>query len=209
MSGFDFAAPTEIEHDESHIVEALEDMRFQDKGMPRAEAYVEVIAARWQVVEDLLWQLATERDLDGSVGVQLDGLGDILDERRGGLTDDQYRLFLKAKILVLRSRGRLEELIQILQVLGYSGISVTMHHPAKIEILVCEVTLVDETNRILRLAKAGGVGLYFVFSSYKIEELFTFSDSLATDTLDAARGFRSLPGIIPVTGGRFPDLRTT
>jgi len=197
--GWTFAVAVGVEHDEEHVAEALGDLLFQDQDLPRVEAYVETMGARWQVVEDFLWQLATERNLDDAVGVQLDGIGDILDEARGGLTDDQYRLFLRAKILVLRSRGRVEELIQILEVLGYTSIAVREHPPAHIQVEVCDVTLALETDRILRLAKAGGVGLLFVYSTTDLAHTFQASGIYGAAESDADTGAGS--AYDPTTGG--------
>jgi len=190
--GWTFNTEAGLQHDEAHVTEALEDRLFQDVGMPRLESYVSVMAARWQIVEDLLWQLATERNLEDAIGVQLDGLGDILDESRGGLTDDQFRLFLKAKILALKSRGRVEELVQILEVLGYTEIVVREQPPAHIQVEVCDVTLARETDRVLRLAKAGGVGLLFVYSSFDASHAFQASGTYAAEEYDADTGAGSV-----------------
>jgi hypothetical protein len=190
--GWTFSPVLGVEHDEAHVTEALADRLFQDEELPRLEAYLRVLAARWQVVEDLLWQLATERNLDDAVGVQLDGLGDLLDEPRGGLTDTQYRPFLRAKVLVLRSRGRVEELIQILTVLGYIEIAVREQPPAHLQVEVCDVTLARETDRLLRLAKAGGVGLLFVYSALDADHTFQASRTYATAEYDADTGAGSV-----------------
>jgi len=190
--GWIFTKAAGVEHDEAHVAGVLEDMLFQDEEMPRAEAFVSIFGARWQVVEDFLWQLATERGLDEAVGVQLDGIGDILDESRGGLTDDQYRLFLRAKILVLKSRGRVGGLINILLVLEYTAIVVRETPPAHMEIEVCDVTLARETDRVLRLAKAGGVGLTFIYSQYSEFEIFQASGTYAAEEYDVATGAGSV-----------------
>lgn len=190
----------DIEHNESHVAEALADRLFQDKDLPRAEAWATVVGERWQGVEDFAWQVATERDLDNAIGVQLDGLGDILDEPRGGLSDDQYRLFLRAKVLVLKSRGRIEQLIQILEVLGYTDLTITEQPPAHIQVNVCEVVYAHETDRILRLAKAAGVGLLFAYSEYESEYMFQASNTYAAVEYYANSGAGS--AYAPLTGGR-------
>ena len=198
--GWIFSVAVGVEHDKSHVAQALGDMLAQDKGKPRAEAFVSVVAARWQAVEDFLWQLATGCNLDDAVGVQLDGLGDILDEPRGGLTDNQYRLFLRAKILVLRSRGRVEQLIQILKVLGYVTIVIRETPPSHLGIEVMDCTLASETDRMLRLAKAGGTGLTFVYSSFSADETFQASGTYAASEIDSATGAGSVYDA--ATGGR-------
>ena len=198
--GWIFDVAHGVAYDADHVGEALADLLFQDVGSTRVESYVSTAAARWQAIEDLLWQLATERGLDDAVGVQLDGIGDILDEARGGLSDDQYRLVLRAKILAIKSRGRVEELIEILEVMDYTSIVVREQPPAHIQIEICDATLVSETDRILRLAKAGGVGLLLVYSDYDEDHTYQASGTYDAAEYDGDTGSGSVHD--PTTGGR-------
>lgn len=190
--GWVFSPAVGIEYDADHVEEQLAQTLSQDLEKPRFQALDTILATRWQVIEDFLWQLATERGLDDAVGVQLDRIGDNLDEPRGGLSDDQYRLFLRAKVLTLRSRGRVEQLAQILQVLGYTHLVIREQPPAHLQIEVLDCTLVHETDRVLRLAKAGGVGLLFVYSQYSADEVFRASGTYATAEYDYATGAGSV-----------------
>lgn len=198
--GWTWTKAVGVEHDEAHVAEQLAQTLDQDREKPRIQALDTILATRWQTVEDLLWQLATERDLDNAVGVQLDGLGDVLDEGRGGLSDDQYRLFLRAKVLTLRSRGRVEQLLQILGVLGYTHMVIYEQPPAHMQIEVLDCPLALETDRVLREAKAGGVGLTFVYSQYSAAEVFRASGTYAASEIDSATGAGSVYDA--ATGGR-------
>lgn len=67
-----------------------------------------------QDVENALQQLLTERTIDTAVGVQLDVLGRVVGQARGGLPDDDYRRYLRARIATNRSNGVTEDLITIM-----------------------------------------------------------------------------------------------
>jgi hypothetical protein len=68
--------------------------------------------------EDSAFNLIAERLLDTSVGVQLDVWGLVVGERRDGLSDDEYRAFIEARILSNLSNGEIDRLTQILATLG-------------------------------------------------------------------------------------------
>jgi hypothetical protein len=86
----------------------------QYKGLPKFAALLNSYTAEIQKLEDALWQLYSEVDIDTAVGVQLDGLGEIIGLDREGRSDDQYRIFLKARILSNRASGLIEEILSVL-----------------------------------------------------------------------------------------------
>ena len=80
---------------------------------------VAVSLARWigtvvQWVEDQAWSVIVGTTLDNAVGHSLDQWGAFVGEYRGGLTnDDDYRVFIFARILANRCQGTVNELIAI------------------------------------------------------------------------------------------------
>jgi hypothetical protein len=67
-----------------------------------------------QELENALFDILNNRALDNSVGVQLDGIGEILGESRsGGMSDDDYRQLLSIRIVRNISSGEPERLIQV------------------------------------------------------------------------------------------------
>jgi hypothetical protein len=93
---------------------------FRDKEVTRA--LVTVHAARAQGLEDVLWQVLEGFDLDTCEGAQLDIWGAIVDENRNGQLDTPYRKRIKVKILVLRSKGRAEDVIAVARLLDETAI---------------------------------------------------------------------------------------
>lgn len=168
---------------------------FTDK--PRLDALICSFLDQTQDLETALWALFTERTLDASVGVQLDGLGAIVGEPRKARTDDDYRQFIKVRILVNRSNGQIGELYAILlAMLGdTAAVGITEHYPAAIvaEVLsdIGTLSAVD-IHGMLMDAKAAGVRLETVVSYDASSDLLIFNSALADQalgsTLDAGLG---------------------
>jgi len=178
--------------------------------MIQYRALASILAERWQVVEDFVWQLATERGIDDAVGVQLDGLGDILDEPRGGLGDEAYRTFLRAKILVFRSKGRIIDLAEILRVIlpesGFEDLRIQAHPKcAHVQIEATEVAHPPQTWRAINLARAGGTVITFVYSFFAAEENFTASENPSIEEYDnsTGAGWEGDPNLGGRVGGQY------
>lgn len=89
-----------------------------------------------QEIEDVNWQLYTERWLETAVGVQLDGIGEILGlPRNAGETDESYRQRLRFQAFINRSTGTPEEIIYVISVLTQATYVIyTELHPAAFQL---------------------------------------------------------------------------
>jgi hypothetical protein len=159
-----------------HCPAGLERLLHQFKGKPRLEAFICVFLDQVQLAENAFWDLFILRTLDQSEGAQLNGLGRIVGEARQDRTDSVFRRFIRVRILVNRSSGKLEELYGIVSAALDGAVArIQEHYPAS-EIVHVDSTLGDlppeSLYRILFQAKAGGVKL-FLISSYS-EEAATF-----------------------------------
>jgi len=97
--------------------------QFKDK--PKLNALVQnVIAFQLQDIEDALQTMLTLPSIDDSFGAQLDLLGRLIGQDRGGVDDDTYRLYLRARIAANRSDGTPEALFRVFTALF--GIDTTM-----------------------------------------------------------------------------------
>lgn len=85
----------------------------QYREKPNFNNVVEIFAAKIQDLETVYFDLLLNRALDTSVGVQLDGLGDILGEERIGRSDTAYRTALGIRIKINISSGEPETLMEI------------------------------------------------------------------------------------------------
>jgi hypothetical protein len=170
---------------------------------PRMQAWLAAYLDSLQTLEDTSIQVMANRWPLTAEGVQLDTIGDIVGQLRGELTDDQYRLFLLARILANKSKGRASDLGEILEILGFPTIDIWEHYPAEIHVSVAGADYGELVIEILDDAKAGGVLLRFTFSDEDVDDVFQMANTLGVDDTDAASGFGDLGETTQNTGGYF------
>lgn len=94
---------------------------YQDRGeaqiihdlrKPKVIALLRSWLSEAQACEDAFWALYQGMFLSGAGGDALDRIGAIVGQPRENRTDETYRLWIRARIIVLRSSGRPEELIR-------------------------------------------------------------------------------------------------
>ncbi len=204
------ASPLEItgplQRIEDHCADGRASLVSQFRGKPRIEAFLCAFLESVQELDDASWQVLTERGLDSAVGAQLDIIGAIVGEERQGREDEEYRPFLRARVLVNRSHGRTEEMLAIARiVLGNVSITLREEFPAAFTIVVdVALELTPATLfRLLHQAKAAGVRLFLEYTLVPDDETFTFA-SAAEPELDPSRGFGS--AFDANTGGRLAGV---
>jgi len=143
----------------------------QFKGLPVLDAFLHGLGDQLNDVEEALGQLMTQLILPNAIGVQLDKLGDALNQSRNGLGDGDYRTLLQARVVAYQSQGTVENLIQILLTIGGAQqVQVLEGTPAAMQIsaanLGTDVTHSDIVTSVFE-AKAAGVGLNLVANSTK------------------------------------------
>lgn len=122
-----------ITHTTTHEAEALARLAEEFKNKDNLKALLNALTKQVQALEDVFWDLFTKRSIDTAEGVQLDVIGRILKQPRGTSPDDaSYRLFLRARIRVLRSNGTPENVISVfVALMGAVGVVVyTPEFPA-------------------------------------------------------------------------------
>jgi len=122
----------EIQFRTTVVEDSLNLLVQQFKEKANIEKFLTCFLEEAQELEDVLKQLYTLRWLDTAVGVQLDGLGQILALEREGLGDEDYRDALKFQALLNQSKGEPELLITALSVFTRSNyVSFFELYPAK------------------------------------------------------------------------------
>jgi hypothetical protein len=102
---------------------------------PKIEGFLGALITPWQGLEDAHLQLADLRWVDTAMGVQLDLFGSIVGESRKGKTDEQYRRFIRARILINTSKGLPENLIKLFNLIAETSGAIYMtYRPAEITI---------------------------------------------------------------------------
>ena len=136
---------------------------FQDKEV--LVGFITSLLGEAQVCEDVIYDLIELRMLGTAFGVQLDAYGKLVDENRGGLSDDDYRDVLRVKILSNLSNGQTETLISIVSRLtGSDDVRVLDIYPAGIEVCFTRdpPLSASQRNRLVRMvrrSKSAGVRL--------------------------------------------------
>lgn len=155
-----------IEHITDHDAQAKARLISQYKKATVFKAWLSTLITRIQILEDAIWSVITQRTIDG-VGIVLDNIGKILNRPRGGLSDDDYRIALRAEIAILRSTGNGDDLFTVgelslppgydftLTDLGNAALRVSIVEPVAFDVHV----LFQNMTR----AKQGGVKLLFEF----------------------------------------------
>ena len=146
------------------VGEAQANLISQFRGRANIEALLDALVTQCQDIEDTGFEIITETAIATAVGVQLDGLGDIVGIERGGSADAEFRVRIEAQVLVNKSSGTIPQLLEILEVLGASSITLSEYYPAKMEIQVDSILAggVIAANAVDE-ARAGGVGLGFAW----------------------------------------------
>lgn len=126
---------SEIEQITDRVDNALDRLITQFKGKPNIETLLTAFVDQNQEKEDALFGVLNNRWVDTAVGDQLDGLGAIVGQIRGGRTDAQYRLAIQAKIAINTSKGTANEVITIYSlVTGATIVQIYEYFPGHVEI---------------------------------------------------------------------------
>lgn len=167
---------------EDHCVEALRRLITRYKGKPRLSDFLCTLADPLTELEAAAFDVWRGRQLGTAVGVQLDGLGDIVGEPRKDRSDADFEVFIRVKVLVNRSDGTVEDLAGIIRQAFGDDVeaSVRPYYPASLVVSIPNMTVDPEDFVLyLRAAKAGGVRLDFVWGLG--DDLLIFDDPDGTN----------------------------
>lgn len=134
--------------------------------------------------------------IDDSFGVQLDNIGVIVDALRNGLSDADYKLLLKAQIIINHSCGEPESIIKLITTYTKCELVIyTEPAPAYIHVTICnpETVPIDLIGTIKR-CKLGGVKIDVDIGDIE-DNLFRF---------DEGKGFSEYDG--SYIGGTFAEV---
>lgn len=172
---------------ESHATEALDRLCELFKAKANLRALLTVWCGPIQAFEDVLYQVLTQRTVDLAVGVQLDMLGVIVGQPRGGLVDDDYRRYIRARIRTNRTSGTINQILAIARLIVNDTDAVIRLEPSYPAAAVIRITgilfdsaIAEALVFFLRDAAAGGVRLVLEWSTVAPEDTF-FWDTTSWD----------------------------
>jgi hypothetical protein len=153
-------------HNPDHVAQAQNNLIQLFKTGPRNQAVMAASGAQWQELEDVARDLITKFLLPTAEGHQLELLGASVGESRQGRLDDDYRAAISVRVMVNRSNGHAEEMIEIASTMvPAASVSYAEVYPATMLIgmsTLSAVTLRTVFNMLLQ-AKAGGVRLLLTY----------------------------------------------
>ena len=153
---------------EDHPDRAVANALAQDRNPDRSPRYVSLLEAMGegvQLQEEQFFDLLVGRGLNLASGAPLEQWGAIVGEARGGLNDDDYRRFIKARILANLSDGTPDELLTIFALItSPSQVRYFIHPPAafRLQAVRGELLADDMVRRIVRMmqsVKPAGVAM--------------------------------------------------
>ena len=159
-----------------------------DGGLTNFQKLIKVLCGPAQELQDVLWQLKTERWLSTAIGEQLDEIGEILGlPRNPGESDEDYRERLQFQIFVNISSGTPEDIIRAIQFLTEANnIVFSDVFPAFFQLetdgLKFPVPPNDLNDAIFRMSPAG-VNYAPITATYGVEIPFQVSSDLTLEPL--------------------------
>ena len=154
--------------------------------------------AKWQVLEDVFWDMFTKRHLGDAGDAQLDVIGKHLITARGGLDDPAYTALLDTRYIFFQRSGEPERLIELYK--GLTGTVLPVEYTDTFK-LQCNTLIayftdlpsleaVDQEKTLadMRIAKQAGQGLRLLLV---LEPGFRYSEDPDVPELDVDHGFDS------------------
>lgn len=168
-----------------HAARALARRAQQFKDKIRIEKVFNAWTKQIQEIEFMLWQLFSLRSIDTAVGVTLDVLGKIVGERRGGTSDANYRLRIRARIRANLSDGQVEDILSVFRTLisaaSLPGVIFEWQdfYPAgfvfKIKNYLIPFSLLSVYKNFLKDSRGAGIEAQLGYQTIPDSEAFTFA----------------------------------
>lgn len=160
-----------------HVTRGLSRLIDKFKRKPGVVGLVTALLDEVQELSDAIYYAYAFRQLADAFGAGLDQWGLMFGLRRQGLSDDDYRIHLQVRLLILHGSGTAPELLTIFTLLAPSPrtVSFIARYPAGFEILIStEASLEgDELADILATARGGGIDAQMRWSSEPLTATFT------------------------------------
>jgi hypothetical protein len=187
-------------HDTTHVADAQNNLVAFLRNKTNLNALINVFVTEVQAAEDMFWNLLTQRyaftnppsGQSVPVGQQLDGIGDILVQPRGGLSDALYILQLLAKIAINAGSGRINDILNALnQAFGTTNtFKLVSSYPAQFIVLVGHAFATAQIpflTSMVGTAKAAGVGGLVVYQGPSTNDNQVFKLDTAGQGLDQGK----------------------
>jgi len=188
----------------THRADALARLLYQYQDSPKFKALIDSVSGvQTQDTEDAVYELYSRLDIDGSSGISLDKIGELIGAPRSGLDDASYRIYLKGTAGENISEGEADRIIDTWQTMTQGTVIQMLEtFPAEI-VLASNGTLVDPllTLACILIQRVVGGGIK-VLGTVFFDSDGAFTFDLTTETW--AKGFGDKNDIN--IGGKFAGL---
>ncbi len=149
------AVPTKIT---DHATQARARLLDEFKKSPNIIALVNALAQQTQEYEDAVHPLLDLLDIDIATGDNLDKIGELVNERRDGASDANYRIAIRGKIAVIIGSGTPDEVIDLFKsITGSTTVALIEWEPAAYGLYGDAASYPASTIDQLDAASVGGV----------------------------------------------------
>ena len=164
-----------------HEAAAIGKLLEQFKSSPNLLAWMGSYLDQVQLVEQGIVDIFAGLDLDTAVGADLDRIGAIVGEARGNYDDDQYRLNLRARVLINKSNGSAANLLELLTLLTESSTGLAIALPTVTDTIKRFEVTIDKT-----LPAGVDLNLLFYYICQAAEATSSFGAVIQDTTGDTA-----------------------
>lgn len=184
-----------LENNDNIVEEGLNELTSVFKGKTRIEGFLRSLISEFQIIEDVLQDFLENFSVLTAVGSQLNIIGEIVGENRGGKSDSDYRNYIIAKIGQNTSKGIDSQVISVFNLLTGSDNPFLLElYNAEVEIYAdADISALDTDNikNFIQIMLSAGVKLVGM-GYYDPDDYFGFDeDPFASgfgDTGDPAEG---------------------
>lgn len=162
--------------------------------------YIGALLVEADTLEEVFFEILTERFLDTAIGVQLDIIGVIVGQDRGDLSDDDdYRLFIRARIIKNSTSSTPEDIISQINFILDVPLVIFIDGDTKYEVFIGRALTPSEKSFIASdlIPKTAGVLASYV-AEFDVNDFFSFLG------IPGGSGFGSIA--MPSLGGKLANL---
>lgn len=167
----------EIQHCKNYTEIAGSHLLEQHKNKPFIKGLLKAIITPLQKIEDRLFEIYKNADLNKATGYYLDRIGDIIGEDRNYREDEPYRLAIRIRIIANNGGATPDEIIVILRNIYSAEVKYSECGRAYFQINIKTPKKPKGINAILATLKPVGVSTPSVIYTEATTDLFRFSES--------------------------------
>lgn len=178
-----------------HVAKALSRLPEQLKNSTVLISLIRALLSPAQEIEEVFYALLALKSIDDATGAQLDLIGKLVGQARGGNLDDDYRKFIRVRLSVNKSRGLRSDYIKIISLLYPTAKIEVRARGGAAEVTIHNITISNADAAIIMsfLQLAHGAGVRVVLGTFPDSEdtAFTYrwAAVLAANTIIGATSF--------------------